>query len=138
MSKPRIVKDYEKLPEEVIAKLKVEYPLGFAQNLIAYTNMHGKRISALPFETDEIYYLIKMNEREAVKIIEEDDDYDDDGKLRDDYEVDELDEEDSNIAAEVGIEAGVDDEKHSYKDDYDDEDDGNDEEDDHGDDEDDR
>ena len=118
MSKPRIVKDYEKLPEEVIANLKAEYPYGFAQHLISYTNMQGKRISALPFETDEIYYLIKMSEQEAVKIIEDDEDYDDEGKLRDDYEVSEFeDEADTTIIVDDASETDVKDESHNYDDD---------------------
>jgi hypothetical protein len=119
MSKPRIVKDYEKLPEEVVGRLKSEYPYGFAQNLIKYTNAQGKRISALPFETDEVYYLIKMNEDEAVKIIEEDDDYDDSGKLRDDYDAEE--EFDSGTSKEVEI-ADDTEETDPYKDDDDDDD----------------
>jgi len=87
MDKKRIVKDYEALPEEVVSKLKVEYPHGFAQNLISFTNKDGKRVSALPFETDEIYYLIRMTTTEAEQIIEEDEDYDEEGNLRDDFEV---------------------------------------------------
>lgn len=87
MDKKRIVKDYEALPEEVISELKLEYPHGFAQNLISFTNKEGKRVSALPFETTDIYYLIRMTTNEAEQIIEDDDDYDDDGNLRDDFEV---------------------------------------------------
>ncbi len=91
MAKKRIVKDYDNLPEEVINQVKVEYPEGFAQNLISYSNSEGKIVSALPFETEEIYYLIRMTEEEAEKIIEEDSDYDDDGNLRDDFNIDGID-----------------------------------------------
>jgi hypothetical protein len=91
MGKKRIVKDYDNLPEEVLNQVKVEYPEGFAQNLITYTNSEGRIVSALPFDTEEIYYLIRMTEEEAEKIIEEDDDYDDDGNLRDDFNVDAID-----------------------------------------------
>lgn len=88
MAKKRIVIDYEKLPEDVINRIKLEYPEGFEENLITFTNAKGLFVSALPFETDEIYYLIRMTEKEAQQIIREDDDYDDDGKLRDDFEDD--------------------------------------------------
>lgn len=91
MGKKRIVKDYENLPEEVTNQVKVEYPEGFSQNLITYTNSEGKIVSALPFDTEEIYYLIRMTEEEAEKIIEEDDDYDDEGNLRDDFSIDGID-----------------------------------------------
>jgi len=84
----RIVIDYEKLPEEVVNKIKIEYPDGFEENLITFTNAKGAYVSALPFETEEIYYLVRMTESEARQIIKDDDDYGDDGKLRDDFEDD--------------------------------------------------
>ena len=85
MSKKRIVKDYEALPEELIARIKLEYPYGFAQHLLSYTNKDGQKVSALPFETEDIYYLIRMTIQEAQQIIEEDEDYDEEGTLREDF-----------------------------------------------------
>ncbi len=88
MAKKRIVIDYEKLPDEALNRIKIEYPEGYEDNLITFTNKEGRFISALPFETDEIYYLIRMTEGEARQIINDDDDFGDDGKLRDDFEDD--------------------------------------------------
>lgn len=85
MDKKRIVKDYELLPEAIIERVKVEYPYGFEENLLTFTNREGKKVSALPFETEDIYYLIRMTILEARQIIEDDDDYDDDGTLRSDF-----------------------------------------------------
>ncbi|MCK5171283.1 MAG: hypothetical protein KAQ75_15505 [Bacteroidales bacterium] len=85
MAKKRIVIDYEKLPEETINRIKLEYPEGYEDNLITFTNAEGRYISALPFETEDIYYLIRMTEGEARKIIKNDDDFGDDGKLRRDF-----------------------------------------------------
>ncbi|HAQ69768.1 MAG TPA: hypothetical protein DCR48_02215 [Flavobacteriales bacterium] len=103
--KPRIAKDYDKLSEELVAQIKIEYPFGFEENLISYKNAQGVKISALPFETEEVYYLIKMTKAEAQQIIEDDADYDDDGNLKegfaeeaagdDDTSSDEEEEEDS-------------------------------------------
>jgi len=84
----RIVIDYEKLPEEVVNRIKIEYPDGFEENLITFTNAKGAYVSALPFETEEIYYLVRMTESEARQIIKDDEDYDDAGRLRDDFEED--------------------------------------------------
>lgn len=89
--KKRIVKDYDKLPEDVINLLKLEYPRGFVKNLIKYTNKDSQQVSALPYETEDVYYLIRMSATEARQIILEDDDYED-GILRDDFE-DDLDED---------------------------------------------
>ncbi len=85
MTKKRLVKDYEALPEEIIRLVKMQYPTGFADNLVSYTNAEGKKVSALPFETDEVYYLIRMTIQEAKRLVKEDDDYDDDGVLREDF-----------------------------------------------------
>ena len=86
-AKKRVVKDYDKLPEEVINNIKIEYPRGFVKHLIKYTDAKGQQVSALPYETEEIYYLIRMSINEARQIILDDDDYED-GILRDDFEDD--------------------------------------------------
>ena len=84
MSKPRVIKNYDRLDEEVLEQVKLAYPKGFVGNLIRFTDVNGSMSSALPFETDEKYYLIRMTKSEARDIIEDDDDYDDDGNLLDD------------------------------------------------------
>ena len=81
-TKPRIVKDYEKLDPEIQEQIKLMYPYGFAKHLIQYKNADGKFVSALPFETDDRYYLVRMTLIEARQIIEDDDDYDESGELK--------------------------------------------------------
>ena len=82
-NKPRVIKDYDKLDPETQEKIKLEYPFGFSESLIFFTNKDGKRVSALPFETEDKYYLVRMTVYEAERIIEEDDDYDSSGSLKD-------------------------------------------------------
>lgn len=82
-NKPRILKDYEKLPEDIKEQIKLAYPEGYTQNLVTYTDREGKLVSALPFETEDRYYLVKMTKTEAMRIVEDDDDFDDDGILKD-------------------------------------------------------
>lgn len=81
MKKPRVVIDYEKVSEAVIAQIKLEFPRGFEKRLIQFKNQEGKFVSALPFETEDRYYLIRMTRSEAKEIVEEDDDYGNDGAL---------------------------------------------------------
>ena len=81
-NKPRVIKDYDKLSEEIKEQIKFVYPDGFSHHLIKFTNKDGKRVSALPFETDEKYYLVRMTVEKAIEIIEEDEDYDDKGYLK--------------------------------------------------------
>lgn len=82
MAKPRIIKDYEKLTEEVIEQIKLVYPMGFTKHLVTFTNKDGEIRKGLPFETEDYYYLIRMSEARADAIIEDDDDYDMDGNLK--------------------------------------------------------
>jgi len=83
-NKPRVIKDFNKLASELQEQIKLEYPNGFSENLVTFTNKDGLLVSALPFETEDMYYLLRMTKTEAVEIVEMDDDYDDDGQLRKD------------------------------------------------------
>ncbi len=81
-NKQRVIKDYNKLAPEIQEQIKLKYPEGFSEHLIYYTNKDGHLVSALPFETEDKYYLVKMTVEEAEAIIIDDDDYDDDGNLK--------------------------------------------------------
>lgn len=107
MSKKRIIKDYDALPEEIIRQVKMAYPTGFVAHLVQYTNQEGKIVSALPFETEDTYYLIRMTAQEARRIVSEDEDYDDEGVLRGDF-------------SEIGIEPEFEGADEQEADDYDD------------------
>ena len=85
MAKKRVVKDYDALPDDIIRLVKMKYPTGYADHLVSYTDKEGKKVSALPFETDEVYYLIRMTVQEAKRLIKDDVDYDDEGVLREDF-----------------------------------------------------
>lgn len=95
-SKLRVTQQYEKLSDEIKEQLKLVYPLGYSQHLIQYNNREGKKVSALRFETDEKIYLIRMSVMEAIQIIEEDDDFDEDGLLKDEVK-DDYEEKHSDI-----------------------------------------
>ena len=84
VSKPRVAKDYDKLDESVREQIKLAYPYGFERHLIKFKNKDGENVSALPFEAEDKYYLVRMTVARAQAIIEADDDYDDDGNLLDD------------------------------------------------------
>ena len=84
MDKPRVLKDYESLDESVVEQIKLHYPEGFEQHLLKILSNNKKYVSVLPFETADKHYLIRMTSLEARELIEEDDDYDDFGNLKDD------------------------------------------------------
>ena len=82
MGKPRIVKDYDKLSDEIVEQIKLKYPNGYAEHLVSFTNKDGELKKGLPFETDDYYYLVRMTIAKAKEIIDEDEDFDDDGVLK--------------------------------------------------------
>lgn len=101
VSKPRVVKDYDKLDTDVKEMIKLHYPYGFEENLISFVNAEGKKVSALPFETEDRYYLVRMTVAEAQMIIEDDEDYDDDGNLTDEAREEYAEKFEDDAAGEV-------------------------------------
>jgi hypothetical protein len=87
-SKPKVIKDYNKLDKELQEQIKLIYTDGFADNLIHFFDKNGIKITVLPFETEDKYYMLRMTENEAVTLIDNDDDYDDDGFLKNEVKQD--------------------------------------------------
>ena len=71
MGKKRIIKSYEQLSEDMVEKLKEKYPDGYEDRTITFTNPRGEIEVAIPFETDDIYYLIKLPRTNAAEEDEE-------------------------------------------------------------------
>ena len=83
-NKPRVIKDFEKLDVALQEQIKLLYPKGFTDHLITFNNREGKLVSALPFETDDYYYLVKITAAYVKQVADEDADYDEDGMLKED------------------------------------------------------
>jgi DNA-directed RNA polymerase subunit delta len=60
VGKKKIIKRYEQLPDEILEKVKEKYPDGFEDYLISFTNPKGEIEFGLPYDTEEVSYLIKM------------------------------------------------------------------------------
>ena len=82
VNKPRIIKDYNKLDKALQEQIKFVYADGFADRLIHFFDKDGIKVSALPFETENMYYMLRMTKNEAIRIVDEDDDFDDAGSLK--------------------------------------------------------
>ena len=109
MSKPRVIKDFDKLDVSIQEQIKLQYPLGFSKHLITFKNAKGEMASALLFETEEVYYLVRMTKQKARDIIEKDDDYDDDGILKDEVRLDYSEKYENEDLEEIEEEFGNDD-----------------------------
>lgn len=82
MSKPRVLTVYEKLDKSILKQIKLYYPNGYEKHLITFKGAKKKLISALPFEAEDRYYLVRMSRAEANKYILLDKDYDHNGELK--------------------------------------------------------
>lgn len=67
MNKPRIIKDYKTLDKKIQHQIKLSHPEGYEQFLISFNSAKGKLVRALPLETEEYYYMIKMPVRRVPK-----------------------------------------------------------------------
>lgn len=61
MTKKRIIVDYKTLPNHILEKIAQTYPDGLNEHTIKYTNSKGDKVSAIPVETPEAYYLVKLS-----------------------------------------------------------------------------
>lgn len=68
-SKPRVIKNYEKLDEKLREAIAKRYPDGYASEIRTFDIGAGRLMKALPFETDDFDYLIKFP---VAEVIEED------------------------------------------------------------------
>jgi hypothetical protein len=117
INKPRVIKDYNKLDKELQQQIKLLYADGFADHLIHFFDKDGIKVTVLPFETEDRYYMLRMTENEAVAIVEDDDDFDEDGFLKS-----EVKQEYEDKFAEMDNIADTEDDDDSYDDDFDDDD----------------
>ncbi len=83
-SKLKVITDFDKLPTDIQEKIKLTYPEGFSDFLVEFKNRHSETVYALPYETEKKYYMVRMSVSKAMQLILDDDDYDDDGYLKDD------------------------------------------------------
>jgi len=80
-NKPKVIQIYEKLSKDIQEQIKLYYFEGFSEHLIEFTNPQGELVTALPFETEDKMYMVRMTLRRALELIDQDSDFDDDGVL---------------------------------------------------------
>ena len=80
-NKPKVIQNYEKLNKDVQEQIKLHYLEGFSEHLIEFTNPKGELVTALPFETEDKFYMVRMSVRRALELVDQDSDFDDDGVL---------------------------------------------------------
>ncbi len=85
--KRKVIKEYSKLDSDFLKKLKEKYPDGYGDDLVSFYGADGLKIRAIPYETEETYYLIKV----PIATVKELDGDDDDSNDSDDDSFDSYD-----------------------------------------------
>jgi|GEM_PF-453659 len=67
MNKPKVIKDFLKLEEHLQEQILEQYPDGYESSLILFTDRDGKYAQALPYETEDKFYLLRMPHLKAKK-----------------------------------------------------------------------
>jgi len=110
MNKKRVIKSYEKLDQVMRDQLDEKYPNGFTGHVIRLTNAQNETYFAIPLDTDEANYLIKVP-LEAVKgknvPDEEEDDFDNADDAADDTPADDDDADSSDPSYNQGFDDDI-------------------------------
>ncbi len=61
VTKKRLVTSFQKLTPEMQEEVKAKYPLGFSDAMMRIDKPNGDFFYAVPFETEEIFYLVKID-----------------------------------------------------------------------------
>jgi hypothetical protein len=56
-----VIKDYKSMTPDLMALLVEAYPDGFEYDTEYFTNAKGERVEAVPLETEDTKYLIKVS-----------------------------------------------------------------------------
>ena len=102
-NKKRSVVSFANLSPELQEEVKKLYPYGFTEAMMRIDKPNGEFFYAVPFETDEVMYLVKINVKIDDHIEEEDDKdyYNDDIKGADELADSEEDEDIDNLRDEI-------------------------------------
>ena len=89
-TKKHIVTSFHNLTPELQEAVKARYPLGFTDIMMRIDKPNGDFFYAVPYDTDEVAYLVKIDVKIDDKAHEEDDKdyYDDDLKGADELQDD--------------------------------------------------
>ena len=104
-AKKRLVTSFNNLAPELQEAVKAAYPLGYTDYMMRIDKPNGDFFFAVPFETEEISYLVKIDVKiDDLSGEEEDKDYyDDDLKGADELANDDSDDEPADDHADFDI-----------------------------------
>ncbi len=61
LAKKRVIRDFDKLERSFQKQVLKSFPEGVGRDAITYLTIQGKTVRAIPFETEDTYYLLRLN-----------------------------------------------------------------------------
>ena len=61
MAMKKVIVDYKNVPDEVLQMLADKYPHGYNKAIVKFKNAKGETVSAVPIETEETSFLVKVS-----------------------------------------------------------------------------
>ena len=59
--KKRVIRDFDKLDRSFQKQVLKSFPEGFSTDYITYLSIQGKTTPAIPFETEDTFYLLRLS-----------------------------------------------------------------------------
>ena len=81
-SKRRLITSIHNLSPEQLAELKTLYPLGFNDVMIRYDKPDGTFFYTVPYETEDTYYMVKIDVKVDDAVDDDNDGYYDDDEIK--------------------------------------------------------
>jgi hypothetical protein len=66
--KKRVFQEFDSLDQGLKDRIKNKYPYGFENALLSYINVNGDKVTFLPFETEDTFYMLRVSEIHAKKV----------------------------------------------------------------------
>ena len=60
VTKKRVIRDFDKLGKSFRKKVLKSFPNGFNRDSITYLSIQGKSVAAIPYETEDTFYLLRL------------------------------------------------------------------------------
>jgi DNA-directed RNA polymerase subunit delta len=93
MEKKRVIVDYKNITEEVLRRFTDAFPRGYDEDdIIRFKNAKGEWVNAIPLETEDTKYLIKVGvemDRRVEAFLDDDDEDNSDSAIDDEVDLDE-------------------------------------------------
>ena len=81
-AKRRLITSIHNLTPEQLAELKTLYPFGFNDVMMRYDNPDGTFFYTVPYETEDTYYMVKIDVKVDDAVDDDNDGYYDDDEIK--------------------------------------------------------